>query len=321
MIAGGIKYKEQQFNPTAAAISSLLLFVAVIGAFTPTIFYHIFGQYTSNCQECIILPPRNDTHGVLGINASRIFCMECHYGQDSMKNDPLYQDAVKNLLYLSCGVLPAAYLIGLFFTFKTHTHIFDEEEEEEEGSAEWTIAFSAIVMIISISCFGLLAEDVVELLQEVLETLGLNQAFLGITVIALTPAATEIANAIKFALSNQISLSVSIGSASSIQVVLIQMPSLVFLAAIFAGDSGFHLIFPLMSVFAVILAVLAFNYISSEGKTNYFVGSSMVIMYILLIASFYFIPDVRIPPLYPKNDTSPPHHFSEHVEYRVTHAR
>lgn len=95
---------------------------------------------------------------------------------------------------------------------------------------------------------------------------------MGITVIALTPAATEIANAVKFALSNQISLSVEIGSASSVQVALIQMPMLTVIAAIFSEGSAtatpFNLIFPLLNVFAVILAVITFNYISTEGTLS-----------------------------------------------------
>jgi len=301
MIAGGIKFKEQQFSPTAAAISSLLLFVAVIGAFTPTIFYHIFGLASQDCKSCTFQTT---------LNVTTLTCFECKFGQDDIDHDPLYNGAVRNLLYLACGVLPSAYLIGLFFTFKTHTHIFDEEDAEE-GSAEWTIPFSVFVMLMSVACFGLLAEDLVSLLEDVLEELDLTQAFMGITVIALTPAATEIANAIKFALSNQISLSVSIGSASSIQVVLIQMPSLVFIA--FLADSSFHLVFPLLSVFSVILAVLSFNYISAEGKSNYFVGSSMVIMYVLFIASFYFVPD-REQFVRPNNGT---HHAQAKMEHML----
>jgi len=153
--------------------------------------------------------------------------------------------------------------------------------------------------------FWSFSEDVVSLLQDVLSELGLSQAFLGITLIALTPAATEIANAIKFALLNNISLSVSIGSASSIQVALIQMPALVLLSIIFSVDGTFHLIFPLMSVFCVILSVLTFNYISAEGQSNYFIGSVLVIMYILFIASFYFTPLPTQLPSFLGNRTTP----------------
>jgi len=291
-------------------------------------FYHLFGMNSTKCRTCIFenLEFNNHTSGnntngnhtiyatgnhTLNYTSGKFSytCLDCVYGQDNVDEDPMWNTAVKNLLYLSCVILPATYLIGLLFTFKTHTHIFDEEDEEE-GSAEWSIPFSVAVMLVSVSCFGVLAEDLVSILQDVLVELNVNQAFLGVTVIALAPAATEIANAIKFALTNQISLSVSIGSASSIQVALIQMPMLVLIAGLITG-STFHLIFPLMCVFAVILAVFAFNYISAEGKTNYFVGSTMVIMYILLIASFYFIPDRTS--LFPHpggHVPEPPHHYA-----------
>jgi len=246
-----------------------------------------------------------------------MFCFDCSSGTYGLAHTDNAAASVKKLSYLACAILPCTYLIGLFFTFKTHSHIFDDEEGEGEGTAEWTIAFSIFVMLVSITCFGLLAEDVVELLQDVLVELGLTQAFVGITLIALTPAATEIANAIKFALLDNISLSVSIGSASSIQVALIQMPALILLSIAFSADDSFHLIFPLMSVFSVILSVITFNYISAEGHSNYFVGSVLVVMYILLIASFFFTPgSYHFPPflqnrtdLLPLNPGPPPPHY------------
>jgi Ca2+:H+ antiporter len=73
-------------------------------------------------------------------------------------------------------------------------------------------------MIASIAMFGLIAEDVVHVVEGVLKILGVRQSFLGLTLIALTPAATELASAIKFALAGQINLSVEIGSASAVQV-------------------------------------------------------------------------------------------------------
>jgi Ca2+:H+ antiporter len=52
MIAGGFKYKEQRFNPSAAGVSSVMLLVSVLGAFTPTIFYTIYGNHSLNCSLC-----------------------------------------------------------------------------------------------------------------------------------------------------------------------------------------------------------------------------------------------------------------------------
>src|SRR3546814_256792 len=92
------------------------------------------------------------------------------------------------------------------------------------------------------------------------------------------------------------------------QVALIQMPALTIISYLFGATDNedmppFNLLFPLLNVFAVILAVITFNYISTEGKTNYFVGSSMVIMYILLLSAFYFVPKSIIPTIIENDGT------------------
>eukprot|EP01120_Amphizonella_sp_Union-15-10_P015902 TRINITY_DN8260_c0_g1_i1.p1 TRINITY_DN8260_c0_g1~~TRINITY_DN8260_c0_g1_i1.p1 ORF type:complete len:672 (-),score=81.74 TRINITY_DN8260_c0_g1_i1:4-2019(-) len=289
MICGGIKYKEQFFNPVAAGVSSLLLFVAVVGSFAPTVFYHTFGTFTQICHSCNItdLPSSN---------YSGFQCLECSTNIDLMRSDPKFLEAARYLIYFCSTLLPLAYLMGLLFTLKTHSHLFTQEEDgEEHGTPEWSLTHSVLLMLASVLMFGLLAEDIVSVVEDVLQTFGISTAFLGLTLIALTPAATELASAIKFALRNQIALSVEIGSASAVQISLIQMPVITGIASIFAASRGesptFGLIFPLLSVFCVSFAVITFNYISADGKTNYFVGTALVLIYVILIASFWFIPD------------------------------
>lgn len=68
MILGGLKYKEQKFNPVAAGVGSILLFISVIGAFTPTIFYHTYGNYFQHCFNCTL-------------NNSVLWCFDCKISQ------------------------------------------------------------------------------------------------------------------------------------------------------------------------------------------------------------------------------------------------
>lgn len=144
---------------------------------------------------------------------------------------------------------------------------------------------------------GLLADDIVNLIEKIEDQLGLGQAFLGITLIAIIPGITELVNAIKFAIHNQISLSLEIGSAGAIQQALIQVPLIVVLGATLNPDESnpFNLIFSLFSVFAVIISVITFNYISQDGKTNYFVGTSLIVIYLTLVASFFFVQNQQPP--------------------------
>jgi Ca2+/H+ antiporter len=38
-------------------------------------------------------------------------------------------------MYFSAAILPLAYVIGMLFTFKTHTHIFQAEEHDGDDGA------------------------------------------------------------------------------------------------------------------------------------------------------------------------------------------
>ena len=307
MVFGGIKYKDQKFNPVAAGASSLLLFIAVVGIFSPTIWYQVYGGYNQSCNQCQLVwatingtMAPNMTVSDQVYNVSHILCNMCYTTPpDDLDQDPRYHDSARKLIYFCAAILPVAYIVGLIFTFFTHSHIFQQEEHgEEEDIPSWGLPFAVVFMMINTVAFGLLAEGIVHVVKPTLDTFGLPQSFLGLTLIALVPATTEIVNAVKFALVNQISLSVEIGSASAIQISLIQIPFLVAISGIAYGSrtvGAFVLIFPLLTVFAVILAVITSNYISSEGRTSYFTGTSLIIIYLIFICSFYFVPQNNNP--------------------------
>ena len=69
------------------------------------------------------------------------------------------------------------------------------------------------------------------------------------------------------------------------------MPVLVVVSAIFFGTDElriFNLMFPQLNLIAMFFAVLVLNYVCLDGKTNYFQGAALVIVYILLIVTFFF---------------------------------
>jgi len=297
MIGGGFRFKEQVFNPSATGVGALLFFMAITGAFAPTIFYQAFGGYSEVCRNCSLV----DEEGDVCFMGERDCFWDCHlcFARQDPQTDPRFLAGVQNLMYLAAILLPISYMIGLFFTFRTHSHLFEEDSEEsEEEQAEWSVATSAAVMVTAMMIFGIIAEDVVEIVEVVLHHLGIKQSFLGVTLIALTPAFTEIVNAVRFALDNRIGLAVQIGAASAVQVALVQMPALVLISVFFAKEE-FYLIFPNLSIFSVTLAAITFNYIQSDGRTNYFIGAVLVVMYILLIAAFYYIPGSQDTPWVP----------------------
>ena len=130
-------------------------------------------------------------------------------------------------------------------------------------------------------------------LNVTLDAIGVTPAFAGLTIIALITNLSEIVNAIRFSLQNDFALALEIGTGCSIQIFLLQMPLLVLFSALYnhgAAVDSFTLIFPWLDVIAVTLALLVVNYISIDGKANYFIGSALFITYLILVLAFWYAP-------------------------------
>ena len=74
MVFGGLKYREQKVNKLAAGVSNVLLVIAIIGAFTPTIYYWAWGNYSMSCRKCA---PHTETNALV--------CTDCTYTQVNYK--------------------------------------------------------------------------------------------------------------------------------------------------------------------------------------------------------------------------------------------
>ncbi|KNF01201.1 hypothetical protein PSTG_05557 [Puccinia striiformis f. sp. tritici PST-78] len=115
MIGGSFKRKEQRFNARSAGVTSTMLIMAIIGTLTPTLFYEIYGTFQLTCSGC----PEDLTNSLL--TQDQIWkCKSCRYEHLSPVNDSFYQSSVKGLSYYCACLLVLSYLIGLWFSLRTH---------------------------------------------------------------------------------------------------------------------------------------------------------------------------------------------------------
>ncbi|KAG2219078.1 hypothetical protein INT45_000361 [Circinella minor] len=175
-----------------------------------------------------------------------------------------------------------------------------EEEEEEEAaghdSPNWSKKKSFTILFGCTILYSIIAEVLVDTVDEVMDNLAVDEKFLGLTLFALVPNITEFMNAIAFALYGNIVLSMEIGSAYALQVCLLQIPAMVAFSLWYNWGKeelarySFSLIFPRWDVICVIFSVFLLTYTYQEGKSNYFKGSILIMSYCVLLAGFYFIP-------------------------------
>ncbi|KAL4785857.1 Sodium/calcium exchanger protein-domain-containing protein [Aspergillus varians] len=458
MCFGAIKRKTQRFNVKSAGVTSTMLLFAVIAAFGPTLFYQVYGSHELNCHAC-------DSDMELGSSD----CHRCYFSQVPAINDGFFQKAVQPYSWIAAIFLFLSYVIGLWFTLRTHAALIwateidekkvatlaqeqstdearhqlfsaahlaaasgntgagnsvresqlykrilgqslrdvglaenagkydpnrsesgpsrdnntmpylvprKEREDDQPASAEytafsdqqneglvrkvtevaataatvaardvartrklsgprglarpagkiapskqvkpiledhddvgleqsptagghdapnWSRTKSSVILLVATVFYAVIAEILVNTVDVVLESVDIDEKFLGITLFALVPNTTEFLNAISFAMNGNIALSMEIGSAYALQVCLLQIPALVLFSAVYGRfldpenliTHSFNLIFAQWDMITVILCVFLLSYVYGEGKSNYFKGSILVLTYLVVVIGFF----------------------------------
>ncbi|KAI0250800.1 hypothetical protein BJV78DRAFT_1127473 [Lactifluus subvellereus] len=111
MISVAVHRKEQNFNAKSAGVTSTMLIMAIIGTLTPTLFYQTYGNFQLVCEGC---PDQTPPGGASWT------CRHCSYQHPDPVHDPFYQSTVKELMYFCAAVLLFSYLVGLWFSLRTH---------------------------------------------------------------------------------------------------------------------------------------------------------------------------------------------------------
>lgn len=125
MCFGALKRKTQRFNVRSAGVTSTMLLFAVIAAFGPTLFYKIYGSHQINCHSCnSIFDGRQD-----GADES---CTRCYFRQSPAITDQFYIRAVQPYCWFAAVLLFLSYLVGLWFTLRTHAAVIWNQEIEEK---------------------------------------------------------------------------------------------------------------------------------------------------------------------------------------------
>lgn len=284
ILAGGLKFKEQKFNRTAASISATALTLAAIALLIPTVFHQVAAQVPV-------------TQG----------------GWTPEKEQTLS-------LAISI-VLLVTYAFTLFFSLKTHKNLFVGESSETEekpyvyeedsyhssvetareaahsdddahGGEHWSKGRSIVTLLIATAFVALISEFLVGAVEAARETLGFTEVFVGVIVVAIIGNAAEHSSAVLMAMRNKMDLSIGIALGSSLQIALFVAPVLI-IASYFISPTRMNLEFTIPEVVAVVASILIVQQISSDGESNWIEGVQLLSVYAILGILFYFLPDAH----------------------------
>ena len=188
--AGGLKFRVQSFNPTAARAQATMLTLAAIAMIVPAIFHHLNSSRPNavrteadlSLEICIVL--------ILTYGASLLFSLVTH-----------------KELFAGEGV-------GV----------------EEHGGRQWSLVRSIGTLAAATVVIAWMSELLVGSVEHAARVFGMTNVFIGVIVVAVIGNAAEHSTAIMMARKNRMDLSFGIAIGSSIQVALFVAPALVFLS-------------------------------------------------------------------------------------------
>ncbi|MDM0000626.1 calcium/proton exchanger [Variovorax sp. J22P240] len=193
---------------------------------------------------------------------------------------------------LSAGLavlLMVAYALGMLFSLKTHRELFASAKHSDDGEPPWPIGLALATLAGVTVLVALVSEVFVESVQKAAEEFGMTPAFVGFIVVSLVGGAAEMSSAFSGARKNRLDLSVGIALGSASQIALFVAPALILLSY-FIAPTPMDLQFWPGAVVMVIIATLTAVLVTNSGRSAWFVGVLILMVYVIFAMTLYLMP-------------------------------
>ena len=250
---GGVRYRDQTYNATAARTYSTMMLLATVSLIVPSAFSRAFAPESTIREERLL------NLGIAGV-------LLLAYG--------LY-------LVFSLKTHP-----GAFASEGGH-----EDPAHHEGKP-WGMPRAVLSLIGASVLAAWMSEVLVGAAEGTGKALGMSQTFIGIVFLAIVGGAAESGSAIAVARKNKMDLSLGIALGSSIQIALFVAPVLVF-ASYALAPRPLELSFNRAEMGSLFIGVLTGTIVSGDGRSNWFKGVQLVTVYAIIALMFYFLPELK----------------------------
>lgn len=256
MFLGGLRFKEQEFQPIVARLNASAMNLAVIA---------------------ILVPTAVDTTSV-GIDESTMQRLSSAV-------------AVVLILVYVLTLLFSMKTHSYLYDVGVAENETDAEPEEGHGAEPVNLKLWIAVLVAATLTVAFESELLVDSLEEATATLGLSTLFTGVILVPIIGNAAEHATAVTVAIKNKMDLSVSVAVGSSLQIALFVAPVLVLAGWIMGKPMDLD--FNPFELIAVAVSVLIANSVSSDGRSDWLEGTLLLAAYLVLGIAFFFHPVIE----------------------------
>jgi len=184
-------------------------------------------------------------------------------------------------------ILLIIFIASLYFSLKGDKSIVSAKDEKEKHRSSWSMGLTLVVLAFAGLAAAFVSDWFVEALKPAMKTLGINDTFAGLVIVALAGNAIENLVGIQLAYRNQADYAISVILNSSLQIALGLFPLLVLLSFFLGGAILTFVLTPLLlACFA--LAVIVSAFIVFDGESIWLEGLALIGLYCLIAAAFWW---------------------------------
>jgi Ca2+:H+ antiporter len=286
MLLGGLRFKEQEFQPIVARVNASSMNLAVIAILVPTAVNYTSEGIAEPLMQKLSIGVAAVLMVVYGLTL--LFSMRTHsYLYDVGVAELGEGDAVDPVTLAEAeSTTKTAETAKPAETSETTAPASGEHQGHSVNLPLWIGVLLVATIIVAVE-----SELLVGALEEATSQLGLSELFTGVIVLPVIGNAAEHATAVTVAIKDKMDLSMNVAVGSSLQIALFVGPILV-LAGWLMGQP-MDLNFNPFELVAVAVSVLIANSISSDGRSNWLEGTLLLAAYIVLGVAFFFHPVIE----------------------------
>jgi Ca2+:H+ antiporter len=164
----------------------------------------------------------------------------------------------------------------------------DEPADEVSVSGQaWPLPFAVVLLVASALLAAYVSDLFVDALQPAMTRLHISDAFAGLVIVAIAGNAVENLVGVRLAWRRKTDHALAVILGSPLQVAVVLAPALVLLSPLIGG-AAFTLVFSPMLMASVGLAVGSVAFLVSDGTSDWLEGATMIGLYVLIAASFWW---------------------------------
>ncbi len=258
MLLGGLRFREQIFQPVAARLNASAMNLGVVAILLPTALQFSADGISETVLQKLSVAVAIVLIAVYGLTL--LFSMRTHAY--------LYDVGVAEEEAISPETIHAG-----------------GETPETHRPNLWL--WVGILLLVTLGV-AFESEMLVGSLEVATEQLGLSTLFTGVILLPIIGNAAEHATAVTVAMKDKMDLSMSVVMGSSLQIAFFVAPVLVILGWLIGQPMDLN--FNPFELVSVMVAVLVVNSISSDGNSNWLEGVLLLATYAIIGLAFYFHP-------------------------------